>query len=69
MELQKVRDEWGRIAIEAVNDSDVGLFRHCSNGRFRVWTKDYNKYVEPMLVIHGVTSIKIIDRSRLSTKG
>jgi len=61
MKLVRYREN-ARILIKPVTDKN--LFVHCAGGMKAVTTREYNKNVEQMLLIHGVGFLTIADETK-----
>ena len=36
------------------------LFKHCSGGNFTVLNGEFEKFIKPLLIIHGIKEITVI---------
>jgi len=61
MEIQRYRDENGKIMNKPKYKEDIFLFHHCSNGLSSVTTRFLNAYVWPMLQIHNMNTMQIMN--------
>jgi len=62
MKIKKFR-KGVNIFVRAADRESKFLFEHCANGESMVTTRFYNKHVEPLLFIHGVTIIETVDET------
>ena len=63
MDIERFRDENGKIQNRAANKESEYLFTHCANGEAAVPTRVLNKHVIPMLFLHGVSGVRAIDKT------
>jgi len=63
VKIERFRDKKNRIKNRAMSKSGKTLFSHCSNGSDEVSTKVLNAVVVPMLFVHGVSAVEIVDNA------
>jgi hypothetical protein len=63
MKIERFRDRDNRILNRAADKKYEWLFTHCANGSCAVTTRLLNEHVTPMLFMHGVASVEIVDNT------
>ena len=63
MKIERFRDRDNRILNRAAKTKDQWLFEHCTNGSAAVTTRVLNESVTPMLFLHGIGVVDIVDNT------
>ena len=61
MKIRRYKSNVHHLLNEPLDKKDINIFMHCSGGSIAVKTRVLNSEVIPMLFLHGIKSIEIVD--------